>query len=186
MCLPLYNNIIITLKHYRYRDPFVLPASPQQRMSAGRAKVTLARGSPSDPVVAHRALQGYTAAHTRFGQGKAYNYCDQNFLSPSTLMYLKDMIGQLNHTVKDNLGFNVNNAQHMRNDGSTDVLMACVGMALYPDIGARRTGAAAFSTEKGRKAKIHPASLNFKGKGAFPPTCKKSLELVGFQDLVRD
>ena len=129
----------------------------------------------------HMYTQGFISTGSRFGTGKAYNYCEQNFLSPSTMMYLKDLIGQLNHTVKDNLGFNVNNAQHMRNDGSTDVLMACVGMALYPDIGARRIGAASFSTEKGRKAKVHPASLNFKGKGAFPQACKKSLELVGFQ-----
>ena len=40
-----------------YRDPFVLPASPQQRVQAGRCKSALAKGAPSDPVVVHRAIQ---------------------------------------------------------------------------------------------------------------------------------
>ena len=128
-------------------------------------------------------MEGFNNAWASYGAGKAYSFCDQNFLSRSTMIYLKDLVGQLRDTVKE-VGLNVQQAYFSRNNGNIELLMSTVSMGLYPDVGVRAMGASLFKTEKGRKAKVHPGSINAKGHGAYAKEGKASLEFVGYQDLV--
>ena len=175
--------IVATAAAMGYRDPFVMPTSDQQRQSCNRLKRQLTRGIPSDQVGLYRAMEGFNNAWSSYGPSRAYSFCDQNFLSRSTMMYLKDLVGQLRDTVRE-VGVNVQQAYFSRNNGNTELLMSAVSMGLYPDVGVRAQGQNAFKTEKGRKAKIHPGSVNAKGNGAFAKECKGILEFVGYQDLI--
>ena len=65
------------------------------------------------------------------------------------------------------------------------LIMALIGIGLYPDVGSRKKGATVFMTEKGRKAKIHSGSVNSK-LPAYKTPCKTGMEFVGYQDLVHN
>jgi len=175
--------ILSTSAAMGYRDPFIMPTSDQQRQVCNRLKMALCRGFPSDQVGLYRALEGFSSAWNSYGPNRAYSFCDENFLSRSTMMYLRDLVFQLGGTVKE-VGLPVQQAYFCRNNGNVELLMSTISMGLYPDVGVRALGANAFKTEKGLKARVHAGSVNAKGRGAFGTTCKADMELVGYQDLV--
>jgi HrpA-like RNA helicase len=176
-------SVLSTAAAMGYRDPFVMPTSDQQRVACNRMKLQLCRGFPSDQVGLYRAMEGFNNHWNSAGPGRAYGYCDDYFLSKSTMIYLKDMVGQLSSSVKD-AGLDINRAFFSRNNGNTELLLSTISMGLYPDVGMRQKGANTFKTEKGRRAKVHPGSVNAKGRGAFANTAKADLEFVGYQDLI--
>jgi len=175
--------ILATAAAMGYRDPFVMPTSDQQRQVCNRLKMQLCRGFPSDQVGLYRAVEGFSSAWNSYGPHRAYTFCDDNFLSRSTMIYLRDLVSQLSGTVKE-VGLQVQQAYFCRNNGNVELLMSTISMGLYPDVGVRAEGGNAFKTEKGLKARVHPGSVNAKGRGAFGTTCKADLEIVGYQDLV--
>ena len=166
-----------------YRDPFVMPTNEEHRAQCNRVKADLAQNTPSDQMALFRALEGYKQAVARGGASAGTDYCDQRFLSRSTMQYLRDLVQQLSSTMKD-IGVDVNGNSYLaRNNNNPALLMALVGIGLYPDVGIRRQGGAAFITEKGRKAKIHPASVNARNPHYKGPS-KRPLEVIGYQNLV--
>jgi HrpA-like RNA helicase len=175
--------ILATAAAMGYRDPFIMPTSEQQRAACNRLKMQLCRGFPSDQVGLYRALEGFSMAWNSYGANKAYSFCDQNFLSRSTMLYLRDLVQQLGGTVKE-VGLEVHQAYFTRNNGNMELLMSTIGMGLYPDVGIRAIGSNAFKTEKGLKARVHAGSVNAKGRGAFATAAKADLEVIGYQDLV--
>ena len=166
-----------------YRDPFVMPTSDAQRMACNRTKLQLCRGFPSDQVGLYKALEGFQQAWNTQGPGKAYHFCDNNYLSKATMMYLKDLVTQLSGSVKE-AGMDMHRAYFSRNNGNVNLLMSTISMGLYPDVGMRGKGANTFKTEKGRRAKVHAGSVNAKGRGAFATSAKGDMEFVGYQDLI--
>ena len=165
-----------------YRDPFVMPTSDEQRALCNRVKSELANQMPSDQMALYRAMEGFKNSIQRQNMQSAFEYCDSKFLSRSTMQYLRDLVVQLTTTVKE-IGVDTTSAYAQRNDTNSSLLMALIGVGLYPDVGIRRIGAANFTTEMGRKAKVHPGSINSKNPSYKGP-CKRPFEIVGYQDLV--
>lgn len=54
-------------------------------------------------------------------------------------MVVQDICQQLQRALQD-AGINVTNARNQRNNGNSALMMALVGMGLYPNVGARKKG----------------------------------------------
>ena len=175
--------VLATAAAMGYRDPFVMPVSDEQRAQCNRIKAELAKQMPSDQMALYHAVEGYKVAVARGGASAGTDFCDQRFLSRATMTYLRDLVHQLSSTMRE-IGVEVSGGYAQRNNSNPSLLMALVGIGLYPDVGIRRMGGAAFVTEKGRKAKIHPASINSKNAHYKGPSKSSSLEVLGYQDLV--
>ena len=166
-----------------YRDPFVMPMNDQQKRLCDKVKSTLSNGMPSDQLLLYKAVEGFkNASSNRSNVGKSYQYCDENFLSRSTMMYLVDLTKQLTFLLED-IGIVTSRAYNQRNNGNSNLLMSIIGVGLYPDIAVRVAGSSLFHTEKKIKCRIHPSSINFKTP-LYKTECKNAIEAVGYQDLV--
>ena len=165
-----------------YRDPFILPATEQQRALCNRAKSRLGANVSSDQLVMLRALGGFSSTLKREGMAQARRYCEDNYLAFPTMQYLDEMVVQLQQLMRD-VHVQVNQARNMRNDGNHALIQAIVSIGLYPDVGIRKKGVKLFSTERACKTKIHPSSVNAR-LPAFRKEASKPLEVVGFQDLI--
>ena len=141
----------------------------------------LSSGCPSDQMALLKAIEGYQY-NDRLGKKQAEQYCDDKFISRSTMLYLRDLIGSLQQALKD-IGIFCNVDKNKCNNDNMNLIMALTGVGLYPDIGVRRLGSKAFTTEKRRKAILHPASINAKA-GKYTTSSKVAIELIGYQDLV--
>ena len=168
-------SVLATSAAMGYRDPFIMPMNDHQRAASNAAKARLSQGFPSDQIALLKALEGFSM------QKGGYKFCDENNLSVSVMNYLKDLIQQLVQTLKES-GVNSQQAYSQRNNGNMSLLMSIISIGLYPDIGVRENGKLPFTLEKGRKAKIHPSSVNMKS-AQYKGPCK-DIDLVGYQDLV--
>ena len=151
-----------------------MPANDTQRAASNIAKMKLTHGYPSDQIALLKALEGFSTQ-------KSFKFCDDNYLSISVMNYLKDLIFQLISTLKES-GVNTTQNYSQRNNGNMPLLMSMVSIGLYPDIGMRLEGKQQFTLEKGRKAKLHPSSINSKSPQYKLPC--KNMELLGYQNLV--
>lgn len=166
-----------------YRDPFVMPMNDQQKKLCDKVKSMLSNGMPSDQLLLYKAVEGFKSAFSNHSNvGKSYQYCDEHFLSRSTMMYLVDLTKQLTFLMED-IGIVTSRAYNQRNNGNNNLLMSIVGVGLYPDIAVRVAGSSLFHTEKKIKCRIHPSSINFKTP-LYKTECKNAIEAVGYQDLV--
>jgi len=165
-----------------YRDPFLMPATDQQRVLCNKAKSRLGGNVTSDQVVVLRALTSFTATLKRAGAAQARRFCDDNCLAFPTMQYLDELVSQLQQLMRD-VNIQVNQTRCMRNDGNHSLLQAVVSTGLYPDVGVRKCGAKIFTSERGCKAKIHPSSVNARIP-MYRKECLKPIESVGFQDLI--
>ena len=175
-------SILSTIAAMGYRDPFVMPTSDQQKVMLNIAKMNLSLGLPSDQISLLKALQGFDTACVKYHIGKGYRFCDENFLSRSAMSYLVDLVRQLSSTLKES-GIEITKQFYQRNNGNMALLMSLIGIGIYPDVGMRQKGDLVFTTEKGRKAKIHPSSVNSKNPN-YKSVCKTGIELVGYQGLI--
>ena len=171
-CAP---SVLATAAAMGYKDPFLMPMNDQQRAAGNAAKVRLSQGHPSDQIALLRAFEGLSTQ-------KAHHFCDDNFLSVSVMNYLKDLVQQLIQTLRES-GVNSTQAFAQRSNGNIPLIMSIISIGLYPDIGVRYEGKAPFLLEKGRKAKIHPSSVNSKSP-QFKGPCITGIDLVGCQNLV--
>jgi hypothetical protein len=175
-------SAVATAAAMGYRDPFIMPATEQQRALCNRAKSRIGGDAASDQVVVLRALGAFTATLKRAGMAQARHYCDENFLAFPTMQYLEELVQQLQQLMRE-AGIQVQQARLIRNEGNHALVQAVVSMGLYPDVGVRRSGAKIFTTERGCKAKIHPSSINAR-LPLYRKECLGPLETVGFQDLI--
>lgn len=175
-------SVLATAAAMGYRDPFIMPATEQQRVHCNKAKARLAGDISSDQLVVLRALGGFTTALKRAGQAQARRFCDDHFLSFSTMQYLDELVSQLQGIMRD-VNLQVGAARAQRNDGNFALLQAVISTGLYPDVGMRRLGTKIFSTERACKAKIHPSSVNSR-LPVYRKECAKPVEMIGFQDLI--
>jgi HrpA-like RNA helicase len=165
-----------------YRDPFLMPTGDKADDNM-RIKQAFAGGMPSDQFAVLKALEQYRTIQQRFSYSQTSKFCDESNLSRSTMSFLGELTDQLAHTLKD-VGIAVNNNRVAANNGNVGLVSSLISMALYPEIGVRNSGGS-FSTEKGRKARIHPSSINH---GASLQSKKSQMQnmmsIVGYQDMI--
>lgn len=171
--------LLSTTATMAYRDPFLLPTRSNEQGSTN-TKGRLSSGIPSDQYAILRALEQFKTLQLRFGYHKANAFCDEHNLSRSTMSFLSDLTQQLTYSMKD-VGIFMSNNKISKNNGNANLVSSLIGMALYPDIGVRNNGGS-YTTEKGRKARVHPSSVNFKAS----IISKKSkvhdlMKVIGFQ-----
>ncbi len=168
-----------------------MPATDQQRMAQRRTKLHLSNGSRSDQVCVLRAVDGFHNITHRGNahSSAAYRYCDDNFLSQSTLAYMTQLVQQLRGSIRE-VGIDAQLPFTQRFNGDIGLVMAVIGTGLYPDVGVRRQDATVYSTEKGCKTKVHQSSVvHTKGaaagaKNAPAPPKRNAVECIGFQELI--
>ena len=96
------------------------------------------------------------------------------------MSFLNDLTNQLSSAMRE-VGINLTNNRHLKNNGNPNLVASLIGMALYPDIGVRNTSAS-YSTEKGRKTRVHPSSVNFKAAMMSKKSkTNASLKVIGYQ-----
>ena len=178
-------SILSTAAVMTYRDPFVMPVSDQQRVALRRVKKQFCAGTASDQMCALRAVEGFQSV-TQRGSSAGYRYCDDNFLSYSTLDFLAQLMKQLRGSVQD-VGIKVQLPFPQRFNNNVGLLMAIIGTGLYPDVGVRRPPSSVFTTEKGCKTARHPSCVAAKSayedkKG--PAENRRPVEVVGFEELI--
>mmetsp|Transcript_10858 Transcript_10858/g.16532 ORF Transcript_10858/g.16532 Transcript_10858/m.16532 type:complete len:1122 (-) Transcript_10858:128-3493(-) len=168
-----------------YRDPFVMPATDQQRADCNRMKARLARGVPSDQLTLLHALSQYESA-LKSGAGVAQRFCDDYFLSKSTLSFVSDLCKQVSRYLENCTGISSKHPFNSRHSGSIPLQCALIGAGLLSSTAARKKGTSVFVTEKGCKVKVHPSSVNAKKSrsSAFAEKCEAEVEMIGYQELV--
>lgn len=148
-----------------YRDPFVLPTTPDQRKRAVAAKRELASayGGYSDHLAIVAAFDRWEQAHSN---GSERRFCEQNFLSMGTMVMLAGMRQQLQKELAHK-GF-IPKVPHPCSLNAHDpgIVRALLVAGSYPMVGtllpALPTGKkAVVQTAQGMKVRIHPHSINF-------------------------
>ena len=164
------------------RNPFVPPPEEQKRVMFNKVKANLANSLPSDHFALLKALDGYVEKSKTSNSPAITMYCERQFLSRSALSYLWDVSNQMSKVLGDHRII-VSNPHSSRNSGNYYLLMAIIGMGLYPAIAVRRKGSTLFTSEKGPKAKLHASSVNHIQKQYKKP-CVGDIEIMGFDSLV--
>jgi HrpA-like RNA helicase len=106
-----------------YRDPFVLPTTPDARTKAQAAKRRLVGNSNSDQLAILNAIRQWQSAKSKHG------FCAQNFLSAATLNMIHSMSKQSASEIKK-FGFNCDNS----NAGELNLLLCVLTAGLYPNV----------------------------------------------------
>ena len=181
-------NIIRVVCGMSYRDPFVMPVNENQRAKSKAMKYKLANGMPSDQLTILQALLKYNDVSSQQGHRAIQRFCDDHFLSRNVMSFLLTLSDNVAQSVQLGVGINPHSRLFSENNDDFLLLQSLIGIGLYPNIAVRKKNNSSFVTEKGRKGKVHPSSLNNtnsnKSISNFSSQCKKELEVIGFQDLV--
>jgi hypothetical protein len=127
-------SVVMQTAAMGYRDPFIMPTSDQQRLSVKKIKQKFSNGYPSDHISLMKAMEGFNKLKNLNNIGRANQYCDDNYLSRSTMNYMNDLISQLDSTLNE-IGIQYNLPFTSRNNSNLSVFMSVIGIGLYPDIG---------------------------------------------------
>lgn len=144
--------------------------------------------TPSDQLAIVRALLEFTKVASNQGFRGLQRFCDEYFLSRNTMSYLQSLCQSVSQNLLTSTGIDPHSSYCLRNNQNFLLLNSLVGFGLYSNVAVRKRAISTFLTEKGRKAKIHPASINSttssNSASAFSLAGKSELEVIGFQDLV--
>lgn len=173
---------VVTACGMGYRDPFIMPSNDHQKRLNNKIRFDLAQGHPSDQISLLRVIENYSSMLQTNGRKQADIYCDETMVSRNTMTYLVDLTQHLFQALHD-IGVSPGDPRNARNNRNYDLIMSLIGVGLYPDLGTRFGSSKAFTTEKGRKALIHPASVNSRNQ-YFSSPCRGAVDLLGYQDLV--
>jgi len=165
-----------------YRDPFIMPTNDQQRIEVSKIKQMLSKNFSSDQFALMKAIEGFDAQMKKNNAANAFRFCEQHHISKSTMNYIYNLTLQLNETMKES-GIMVKSNYNKRNSGNAALITSIVGINLYPDYGLREFDKKLFATEKGRKAKVHPSSVNSRST-IYKQQCASAVEAIGYQDLI--
>lgn len=163
-----------------FRDPYLIPSNDQQRFCVADVKKRFSQGYPSDQIAVLNVMYEFNRNQNfRFAE----QFCNENMLSKQTMTFLRELVKQMNNSIAD-ININLSDDKFLqRNNSNIYLLLVLVSISLYPDYGIRRIDGTVFHLEKGRKGKIHPASVNAKSNNYKFPS-KKEFDAVVFQDLV--
>ena len=165
-----------------YRDPFIMPTNDQQRVEVSKIKQMLSKNLSSDQFALLKAIEGFDQQMKRNNSSNAYRFCEQHHISKSTMNYIYNLISQLSDTMKES-GIFVNSQHNQRNNNNGALIASIIAMNLYPDYGLREMDKKLFATEKGRKAKVHPSSVNSKST-IYKQQSSSPVEAIVYQDLI--
>lgn len=154
-----------------YKDPFIIP-NEQQRGALTKVKMRYTQ-HPSDHMVLVNLMNRYIDAKKHLSFGKLMQFCDEHFISHVTMNFIVDLYQRIKSTLAP-FAVQVDASQ-------LNLLMPLTTIALYPNYAVRRHTVKVFATEKGRKTKVHPSSINHQ---ICSGVCTKSFELIGYQDMV--
>lgn len=207
-CARVAANMAVAMS---YKSPFVLPA-PHQRKTADEAKVKMSRGSESDQVTVHYALETRPQGNGR--QSSINEFCRENFLSINTLQMVAEIRKNLtrelstlgfpsptligspnarNNGGKNNRGgtnqtTNSVSYHHNRHDSDHGLWQAAIAAGLYPNVAFRKRGEVNFSTMTNKKVKVHVSSVNAVRGQPLNTKCdipKGQLQFVCFGEMVK-
>jgi hypothetical protein len=173
------------------RDPFIVPASDQQRAQCNKMKLKLSGGIPSDQITVMNAADEFSLISKK--GGVPYRFCEEHFLSYSTMNFLSELNKQLGRCLESVLGMNMDRDTFARRNEHKSargaaIRCAVVSIALCSSVAVRRSGSSTFATEKGCKTKVHPSSVNKKQGQSSSSSSNQStqgaLEIIAFQELV--
>lgn len=193
-----------------YKSPFVLPPA-HARKAADTAKLQLSRGSESDQVTVHYALE--TRAQLVRGNGNNQQsfsaFCRRNYVGLNTIQMIADIrknltreltsLGLPNPTAvapsnprNNGGGKNPSNSQvqgyHNRHDDDHALWQAAIAAGLYPNVAFRKRGEVNFSNMANQKVKVHVSSVNALRGQPLNAKCdipKGELEFVCFGEMVK-
>lgn len=154
-CARVASNFAVAMS---YKSPFVLPHE-SQRKAADQSKVQMSRGSESDQITIHFALE--TMQQSR-NQGSFNDFCRRNFLGMTTMQMISDLRKNLSRELLS-LGFaspTAKNQYHNRHDNDHALWQASIAAGLYPNVAGRRRDEVNFFTMNNRKTKVHVSSVN--------------------------
>eukprot|EP01018_Ginkgo_biloba_P016943 Gb_40990 [translate_table: standard] len=142
-----------------YRDPFVLPI--EKKEEADNAKRSFAGDSYSDHICLLRAFEAWQVAKR---DGRGYQFCWQNFLSPPTLQMMEDMRNQFYDLLAD-IGFvdkSLGPKAYDQYSADTEMVCAILCAGLFPSVVQckQRGKRTAFFTKEDGKVDLHPSSVN--------------------------
>ena len=174
-------SILLLSSSMNYRDPFIMPTNDHQKIEVSKIKQLLSHNNSSDQYALLKAIEGFDN-NMKKNAGKAFQYCDQHYLSKSTMNYISNLSIQLQETMKE-VNIIINSYYNKRNNNNATIISSIIGISLYPDISIREFDRKQFVTEKGRKSKIHPSSVNSKAV-IYKQQCAVPIEAIGYQDLI--
>lgn len=182
-CARVASNFAVAMS---YKSPFVLP-SESQRKAAEQAKVHISRGSESDQITIHYALE---TMHQSRNQGSLHDFCRRNFLGMSTIQMISDLRKNLFRELVT-LGFpspTLQSQYHNRHDNDHALWQASIAAGLYPNVAGRRRDEVNFSTMNNRKTKVHVSSVNaVRGQplSSKSQVSDKEIEFVCFGEMTK-
>lgn len=182
MIFGVSRSILFLSSAINYRDPFLMPTNDQQRQEVGKIKRMLAKDFSSDQYALLKVIEGYDNQMKKNGSNSTFRFCEQHHVSKSTMTFIYNLYQQLQETMKES-GIFVHSNYNKRNDDNSALITSVIGMNLYPDYALRELDKKLFATEKGRKAKVHPSSINSRSS-IYKQQCLNPLETIGYQDLI--
>ena len=206
-CARVAVNMAVAMS---YKSPFVLPPA-HARKTAETAKVQLSRGSESDQVTVHYALEAMAQLLRGNGNQQSFSaFCRKNYVGVNTLQMISDIrknltrelttLGFPNPTTvppsnprnKNGGGKKPNNGQvqsyHNRHNDDHALWQAAIAAGLYPNVAFRKRGEVNFSTMTNQKVKVHVSSVNALRGQPLNAKCdipKGELEFVCFGEMVK-
>jgi len=159
------------------------------RREAEKSQLALSRNSESDQVTVLNAILKRDQLKKK-SEGAYRAWCQQKFLSSSTLQMIVELRKNLNRELSS-LGFSPmtnNNGFQNRHDKQHALWQAAIAAGLYPNVATRRAGEVNFSTMTNRKAKIHVSSVNSLKGQPLNSKCqipKGEIEVVCFGEMVK-
>ncbi|KAL6616121.1 hypothetical protein ACP70R_038391 [Stipagrostis hirtigluma subsp. patula] len=148
-----------------YRDPFLLPMSPDDRKRAAAAKVELASlyGGFSDQLAVVAAFDCWRRAKDK---GQESQFCAKYFVSSNIMYMLSNMRKQLQNELSQRGFVPADTSSCSLNSKDPGIMRAVLMAGAYPMVGrllpprknARR---AVVETASGAKVRLHPHSCNF-------------------------
>jgi ATP-dependent RNA helicase YTHDC2 len=168
------------------KSPFVLPRENQRRV-AEAAKVQLSKGSESDQLTVHFALE--TKGHMK-NRDTFLDFCRRSFINGTTMQMISDLRRNLSREL-NRLSFadptRSNQAQN-RHDKEPALWQAAIAAGLYPNIASRTSGQSNFTTMDKHKVRIHVSSVNAAKGQPLNQKCavrKDEIEFVCFGEIVK-
>jgi ATP-dependent RNA helicase DHX36 len=165
------------------RDPFVVPMDPVQKRQAMAAKVALSRGYRSDQFALVTALSAFNMYRQRVSFYELVRFCDEQFLSMSSLTMYADTVQQTVREVKD---LRIHAAQQTKNENDHSLLVALIGVGLYPNHAVRSRNQTHWFTPTEQRARIHNGSVNNIAAAKLRAKCQETIQIVAFQNLVEN
>ncbi|GJN40130.1 hypothetical protein PR202_gb29302 [Eleusine coracana subsp. coracana] len=148
-----------------YRDPFLLPMTPDERKRADTAKVELASlyGGFCDQLAVVAAFDCWRCAKARGQQSK---FCSKYFVSSSIMNMISNMRKQLQKEMFQSGFVPEDTSACSLNSKDPGIMRAVLMAGAYPTVGKllppKNNKMAVVEIASGDKVRIHPQSCNFK------------------------